>query len=159
MISTFGKKIRQMLFAYDWAVVEIMGSMFKIAWGFWLLLPFPTFRLISGYTAVGKENYWGICLLIYGICHFASIMSGNRRWRRYFTFGGFLFWLFTIILVWQQSHTSSLLPFFFLITFFMGLNFIRLGIPVQTISDQRVGQSGPNYGQRKSDYPGREILP
>src|SRR6185503_20309153 len=96
------------IFTYDWEVVEIQGAIFKIAWGVWLLLPFPVFRAVQGYNAVGTENWWGIGLLIYGLAHFIAILSGNRLARRIFTFGAFLFWIFTVILIWQQTHTAAL---------------------------------------------------
>ncbi len=121
------RKLKIFILTYDWEVVEIQGALFKISWGIWLLMPFPTFKAISGYNAVGTENYWGVGLLVYGMLHFLAIMSSNRFARRWLTFGSFLFWVFTCILIYQQAPTAALLPLFAVIAFFMGLNFIRIG--------------------------------
>lgn len=142
------------MFTYDWEVVEIMGAVFKITWGIWLLLPFPVFRAIEGYNAVGTESWWGIGLLIYGTLHLMAVIAGHRFYRRWLTFGAFLFWIFTVFLIWQQSHTAALLPTFTVIAFFMGLNFIRIGkLPttMRTIVkgsaiDERIIDLGPPDG-------------
>lgn len=153
-------RIFKLLFNYDWEIIEIQGATFKILWGFWLLLPFKTFRAIEGYFAAGGENYWGWGLLALGALHFAAIITnynisfsiGRRTYkinsRRWLTFIAFLFWAFTAVLIWQQSNTSALLPFFALIAFFMILNFFRLGIQMQAedMLDQRKVNLGSPAG-------------
>lgn len=127
MATKITQTIKRFIFSYDWEIVEIEGAIFKIMWGIWLLLPFQTFRQISGYTAISTENIWGFGLLFLGLVHFGAITSGKIRLRRWITFIAFLFWLFTILLIFKQSPTAALLPLFAVIAFFMGLNFIRLG--------------------------------
>lgn len=121
-------------FNYNWEIVEIEGAIFKISWGIWLLLPFQTFKSIQGYAGIATENYWGWGLLLLGTIHLLSIASGRLFIRRWITFIAFLFWIFTVVLIWSQAPTAALLPLFSVIAFFMGLNFLRLGIEIKARS-------------------------
>ena len=114
------------MFSYDWEVVEVQGAMFKIAWGIWMMMPFPMFKTIEGYSAYGTENFYGAALLFMGVIHLIAIGSHKIDIRRRITFLAFLFWFFSIIMVYTQSHTSAILPLFVVVAFFMGVNFIRL---------------------------------
>lgn len=120
------RTIFKLIFGYDWEVVEVQGAMFKIAWGVWMLLPFPMFKTFEGYTAYGTENFYGLSLLIMGIVHLTAIASHKVDIRRRITFLAFLFWFFSIIMVYTQSKFSALIPLFAVVAFFMGVNFIRL---------------------------------
>lgn len=137
--------LKRFIFTYDWEVVEIQGAVTKMLWGLWLLMPFQTFRAIEGYAAVGKENTWGWGLLIFGSIHFVAIASGRRRPRQVLTFIAFLFWLFTVLLIYQQSHTAGVLPFFIVMAFFMGVNFIRITNPLKTIDRRMMDKGFPNH--------------
>lgn len=145
-MATIFKKLRHLLLSYDWEIIEIQGAIFKASWGFWLLLPFPVFRAISGYNAVGTENIWGWGLFLYGMFHLYAIYSHWKWLRRWVTFVAFLFWIFTVILIFQQSRTSTLLPMFTVIAFFMGMNFIRLKTATPPMADQRNFNFGPPPG-------------
>ncbi len=137
-------RIIKLFFNYDWEIVEIQGAVFKICWGIWLLLPFRVFRMVQGYNAIGNENYWGWGLLILGLIHFAAIASNKLSLRRWITFIAILFWIFSIILIWLQSHTAGLLPMFAVIGFFMTINFWRLGIMMKV--EKRRKNIGPPAG-------------
>lgn len=154
-MAEFTSKFIKILFSYDWEVIEIQGAVFKIVWGLWLLMPFDTFRAIKGYYAVGLENYWGWGLLILGMIHLYSIFSRKLLFRRWITFVAFTFWIFTIVLIWEQAHTSALLPFFAIIAFFMGLNFLRLGIQGkvdQLIDERKINLGAPDgYAERRNE--------
>lgn len=125
------RSIQKFIFSYDWEIVEVQGSIFKITWGVWLLLPFETFRTVEGYNAFGDERVYGIVLLILGLVHFMAIASHKVDIRRNITFLAFLFWLFSAIMVYTQAHTAAIIPMFVVIAFFMAVNFIRLGRIVQ----------------------------
>lgn len=120
------RALYKLIFSYDWEIVEVQGALFKITWGLWLLLPFNVFKAIEGYSAYGSENFYGALLLIMGIIHLVAIASHKVDIRRRITFMAFLFWLFSIIMVYTQSPTGALLPMFAVVAFFMGVNFIRL---------------------------------
>lgn len=122
------KSFRLYIFTYDWEVVEIMGATIKIGMGFWLLLPFQSFKNGGGITSVGAENIWGWALLILGVTHMVAIRAGRIKYRRIMTFIAFLFWLFTILITIQATITSPLIPFYGTIAFFMAMNFIRISV-------------------------------
>lgn len=145
----------KMFFLYNWEIVEVQGALFKIGWGIWLLLPFPTFTSIQGYTAVTTENYWGWGLLILGSIHLAAIAYNRLPIRRWITFIAFIFWIFTVVLIYSQAHRAALIPLFSIIALFMGLNFLRLGVEIRAkqIIDERRSNIGPPEGtaERRSD--------
>jgi hypothetical protein len=140
-MATVFSRLKQFMFSYSWEIVEIEGAAFKLAWAIWLLLPFQAFRSISGYASVATENIWGVGLLILGAIHLYSVVKHKRRLRQVMTFIAFLFWLFTVVLIWFQSHTAALIPLFAVIALFMFINFLRLSIPVGQV-DQRVVNLG-----------------
>lgn len=148
-MSNMTKRLIKLLFGYDWEVIEIQGAVFKITWGIWLLLPFDTFRAIEGYYAVGLENAWGWGLLILGLIHFGAILSNKITLRRWITFIALMFWIFTVVLIYQQSHTAALLPMFVVIALFMGINFLRLGLQqkIQTLVNERKIDLGSPSGK------------
>jgi hypothetical protein len=148
-MAKFLNRLKILLLSYDWEIIEVQGAVFKTAWGFWLLLPFPVFRAISGYNAAGKENIWGWGLFALGVFHLYAIFSNKLKLRRWVTFVAFLFWIFTVILILQQSKTSVLIPMFSIIAFFMGLNFVRMGTPPMLLDDQRKVNLGPPPGIRE----------
>ncbi len=141
-------RLKKFIFSYDWEIVEIQGAITKVLWAVWLLMPFPAFRTVSGYTAVASENVWGIGLLVLGSLHLFSVLSHYRGMRKLMTFVAFLFWLFTITLVWLQSHTSPLIVFFFVIAIFMFFNFLRLWVKPANLllHERRVVDQGPPDG-------------
>lgn len=141
-------RIGKFIFSYDWEIVEIQGSIFKITWGIWLLLPFDTFRTVQGYNNYGNENYWGVGLLALGIIHFGTIVSHNIKARKTITFVAFLFWLFSALMIAMQSLTAGIIPMFGVIAFFMGVNFIRLG---RMVTDRRKEDLGPPNGDERRD--------
>ncbi len=124
----FYQGIRRLLFSYDWDIVEIEGAMFKLSWGLWMLLPFPVFRTVSAYTLIAPENIWGIFLVIFGAFHMYAVFTRQLNWRRLMSFISFFFWLFSAILLLIQAPTAALIPTFVIIAFFMGVNYIRLGV-------------------------------
>jgi len=152
MLRPLTKQLTKFLFSYDWEIIEIQGAIFKIAWGTWLLLPFDTFRQIQGYFAVGIENMWGFGLLTLGLLHLTAVISKRLFFRRWLTFVAFLFWLFTLVLIYQQSPTAALLPMFGVIAIFMMINFLRLGIQTQVnvlLVNRAIDLS--NRGERRRD--------
>lgn len=125
--------IRRLFFGYDWDIVEIEGALFKLTWGLWMLLPFPVFKSVSVYSQIASENTWGVSLAALGVIHLYAVIN-NKIWlRRVMCFIAFSFWLFTIILIYIQAPTASLLPTFSIIAFFMAMNFVRLGAASRVI--------------------------
>lgn len=136
-------KLRRMIFNYDWEIVEIQGSIFKIVWGFWLLLPFNTFLGQPVYDALASltnEVGWGLFVFILGLCHLLTIAYGTVKWRRAFILVACMFWMFLSVIFGITRTGSALIPLTIVITFFLAINYLRLGLPnVPSFLKRRLG--------------------
>src|SRR3982750_520621 len=97
MPKRFPSKLKRMLFNYDWEIVEIQGSMFKIFWGIWLMIPFNTFAGSPSYApleTIANEFTWGLVIFILGSLHLISMAYGNRKIRRHLIMLACGFWVF-----------------------------------------------------------------
>lgn len=121
-----------MIFKYDWDIVEIEGAIFKIVWGIWLLLPFETFDGQEVYTAlksIAPETLWGALVLGLGLGHLIAIAYGTAKWRRHFILAACMFWIFISVTFSISRIGSALIPLTIVITFFLSINYLRLGLP------------------------------
>lgn len=126
------KKITKILFHYDWEIVEVIGASFKIVWGIWLLLPFQTFYGTVVYDAlstVTTEKGWGLFILILGSIHLAAIINGVIKYRRFMLMIGCMFWVFITVVFAITRIGSGLVPMTMVLSFFLAVNYLRLGIP------------------------------
>lgn len=130
--TLLGHRIKRMLLLYDWEIVEVQGAILKIAWGIWLILPMQTFatsQVYSGLAAVTRnEDVWGTFLILLGISHFVGVAVGGK-WRRRFVMLAAMFWLFSSISFFIARPGTILAPLAFVIFIFMGINYIRIGLP------------------------------
>ena len=136
-IIAFGKKFRQLLFNYDWEVVELQGAVLMVVWGIWLALPFSTFAsttasasAYSGLSQFASELIWAIFFLVFGVAQIWSITTGNVKMRRLLIFAACLFWIYVSITVGISRPSAGLIPFTAVTSFFLAVNYLRLGIPI-----------------------------
>ncbi len=85
------------LFYYHSDLTEFALSVFAVAWGLWLLLPFPTFAaehaLYARMEQIAPEEIWGGVFVLLGVWQLAAWLAGWHRGRRWLSLLGFFAWL------------------------------------------------------------------
>lgn len=136
------QQLKRLIFNYDWEVVEIEGAVFKVLWGFWILLPwnsfgnFPT-NVFAVFGKLGPEWVIGLGVMLLGLAHLYAIGFARRPTRRNFILVAFMFWLFTSVCFGMARIGSAMIPFTLVICFFLAVNYFRLGIPVIDMGRQK----------------------
>lgn len=126
-IFVMGKYIDEILKPGN-LISPFVVSIHAILWGAWVLFPSTTFATpaYDGLAALGPEWAWGIGVILVGVYSLYSALklsdSGISR-----AFGLlFLLWLFVAVSFSVAGLASTAVPTYFMISFFMGLNYISV---------------------------------
>ncbi len=97
------------LFYYHSDLTEFSLSAFALAWGLWLLLPFPAFAaehsVYLRLEQLAPEDLWGVGFAVLGLLQLAAWLSGRHRVRRWLSLAGFFAWLdVTLQIAFGEPH-------------------------------------------------------
>ena len=104
------QRLRGLLLDYDFEFSELFGGVVAFSWGFWLLLPWPTFAKSPTFAAMQElapEWVWGLFICSLGATQLASLIASWWQWRRRSALGMCLVWVFISVMFWRANFSST----------------------------------------------------
>jgi len=128
-MKKIARSLYDLIFFYDWVVVELIASLMAMTWGAWFLYAVSSFSTSAVFSVLESfitQTQLGTIMVSVGLAQFVAVYARVYWLRKYMTLTAMFLWCAMGVMFALGSTASVGIPTMAILTFFLVINYIRI---------------------------------